>query len=162
MPGVGNRIRQVFSLVVLLLTACGSPDDGNPGITCGEEQLKVVGTIDGVDVSLTRATTYYTFVNKLGDAPGTMDASTAQGMFSLEFNTLTADGQSSPARGSLVDSEGPLSVGNCETGEFSSTLTMDANGKGLHFTLRALHREPYCSAAAVTGELGGCMGFKKF
>jgi hypothetical protein len=155
-------MRILGTIAVLLLTACGSSDDDNPGIACGEEQLKVTGTIDGLDVSLTRATTSYTFINKLGDAPGAMDASTEQGILSLEFNTSTANGQSSPARGSLVDAEGSLSVGNCATGEFSSTLTMDASGNGIHFTLRALHREPYCSAAAVTGELGGCMGFKKF
>jgi hypothetical protein len=40
-----------------------------------------------------------------------------------------------------------------------STLVVDADGNGVHFTLRDLSDEPYCGGAAVTGELSGCLGF---
>jgi hypothetical protein len=152
--------------LALATTACSSSsDDGaaeTNGLVCGEKELKVAGTLDGVAVNLMPSVTGYAFQNKYNDEPGSANATTAQGAFALEFNKSLFDGESGPARGSFSDTDGALSVGNCETGDFVSTLTMDEDGNGLHFTLRGLQREPYCNGAVVAGELSGCLGFSQF
>jgi hypothetical protein len=157
------RTNALLGGLILLssVSACGGSDDDAPvggGLTCAPSELRVKGKLDGVDVSLVRPTNGYAFINKLSaDSLGTLDVATEQGSLSLEFNMLTANGDSSPARGSLVDAEGSLSVGNCESGDFASTIAIDADGDGVHFTLRSLHREPYCTGAAASGQLDGCV-----
>jgi hypothetical protein len=149
------------TFLALSTAACGSSDDDSaasaPTVSCNPQELKVSGTLDGTQVELVRATSGYAFVNKISASPGSADVTTPQGSLSLEFNKLVANGQSGPARGSFVDSEGALSIGNCETGDFVSTISMDAGGSAFHFTLRGLRHEPYCSGAAVVGELNGCV-----
>jgi len=155
-------------LAVLLstLTGCGSDDaDANGGnttasLSCAAKQLKAAGNINGQALSVERGVTNYRFENKLTTAPGRVSATTANGSLLIEFNRLTADGQSSPARGNFTDDT--LSIGNCETGDFVSTLTADADGNGVHFTLKQLVEAPYCSGDATTGaELSGCVGFER-
>jgi hypothetical protein len=160
----GMRQARLFAgaLVALAVAGCGGGTDDGQRLTCGQEELRLEGTVDGATVSVVRATMGYAFANKLGDAPGTVDATTAQGQLAIEFSQLTADGGHSPARGAIVDSEVALDVGNCETEGFVSTLDLDADGNGAHFTLRQLKHAPYCTGAAATGQLSGCLGFKIF
>jgi hypothetical protein len=147
-------------LLAMGLVGCGDAAGDAAKLTCAPKELRVAGMADGNDVNLVRPVTTYAFANKLGAAgPGTVDASTAQGSLSLEFDMLTIDGGTSTARGSVVDADSSLSIGNCATGNFVSTLTVDADGNGVHFTLRNLNHEPYCGGAAVTGALSGCLGF---
>jgi hypothetical protein len=158
-------VAAALSLGLGTMACSSSSDDGSPetnGLACGENQLKVTGAVDGADVNLVRSVTTYAFQNKFTDDPGSADASTAQGTLSLEFNKSLFDGESGPARGSFTDTEGALAVGNCETGDFVSALSMDADGNGVHFTLRSLKREPYCTGAAAAGDLSGCLGFMRF
>jgi len=151
------------TILALVTTACSSSSDGpaTPTLACGSQELKVSGTLDGEGFDLVRRGSGYAFTNKIGADPGTMDVSSPQGALSIEFNKLIANGASGPARGSFTDTEGALSVGNCESGDFVSTLSADADGNGVHFTLRNLSREPYCGGAAVSGELSGCFGFTR-
>jgi hypothetical protein len=111
-----------------------------------------------MNIDFTEMVTTYAFANKFGGAPGTLDAMTGAGKLSLEFNQLTANGDSSPARGSITEA-GLLDVGNCATGDFVSTMTVAADGNGATFVLRQLNRNPYCGQQPVTGELRGCVGY---
>jgi hypothetical protein len=159
--------RAPFAITVvssLVLAACSGGSDSNaPGgdLACAPKQLRVQGHIDDMPVDLDEAASNYVFENKIGDAPGNLTASFATGQLKLEFDKLTPDGGSSDARGFLQETGSALSVGNCETGAFVSSLSISSDGKTIHFALTHLAHEPYCSGASVTGELGGCFAFEK-
>ena len=72
----------------------------------------------------------------------------------VEWPTLVVNGDSVEARGTLEDAG--ISAGNCLTGPFPSTLTMDAEGGGGTFVLRGLLSEPFCGGAALEGQIVGC------
>jgi hypothetical protein len=149
-----------LALALALVGCVGAAPGGAPSVTCGEKELRVEGTLDGTDVSLVRSVDSYAFTNKLdATLPGTVEASSAEVTFLLEFDSLVFEGGSSAARGSLMDIPQGLAFGNCETGGFVSTLHKDADGGGVHFTLRELSHEPFCGGRAVPGELNGCLGF---
>ena len=65
------------TLVTLVLAGCGGGTNGGEPLVCGQGELRLEGTVDGTPVSVVRATTTYAFANKLGDAPGTVEATTA-------------------------------------------------------------------------------------
>jgi len=151
----------------MLLSGCsGSSDrsDSNgtgDALTCAPKELRVRGQIDDVPVDLEETTTGYSFENKVLEPPGSLRAPFATGRLELEFDKLTPNGGSSTARGFLRETDMGLSVGNCDTGAFVSSLSISDDGTTIHFTLRQLAHEPYCSGSAAKGELTGCFAFEK-
>jgi hypothetical protein len=174
MLGPMRYVRLVLTMALsLTAAACGGSDrgasdlgaggDGGGGSAstprCADGELRVVGSIDGEEVNIVRKVIEHRFVSKSGEL-GTVDARTAKGTLSMVFEgVMVADSASSDARGAFVDAEGAISVGNCETGDLVSSLTRYEDREGFDFSLRDLHREPYCTGAEVSGVLNGCMSF---
>jgi len=158
-----RHVCPAWGLVLALgAAACGgsSGDSGNAGasLTCAPKQLRVQGSIDGMPIDINEMATGYAFVNKLGDSPGSLDAPLTNGELKIEFDTLTPFGGKSSARGFIKDGGASLSVGNCETGPFSSTMSISSDGNTMSFSLTQLVWEPYCGGQAATGDLSGCFG----
>jgi len=81
------------------------------------------------------------------------------GRLRLEWENTLPDGQSAPATGSVnLETHGSINLGNCSGAGYVSGISKETNG--VSFVLHDLHRAPYCSGEAVSGELKGCAGFK--
>jgi hypothetical protein len=125
-------------------------------LTCELEQLRLRGSIDDAPIDISETASGFAFANKVTAAPGSLDVTIASGDFKLEFDMLTAFGGTSPARGFIKHDPSALSVGNCETGPFPSTMSISSDGNTINFSLSKLLHEPYCSGKAATGTLSGC------
>jgi len=155
-------------LMGLALSACsGDGEDGAAELACEASQLRYSGKLDDRQFDITRVVGNYRFENKLSASPGRLVASWSTqtvGDWQLEisFDQLLANGESGPARGWLGDPDEALEVGNCETGELVSTLSMDGDGDGAHFVLSGLRTgQPFCTGPLHVGELRGCIGFSE-
>lgn len=145
----------------LWLAACGGTSDPTPP-TCEAGQMKVVGTLDGKDVSETVDAPSYSFGNATLQGKGELNVPAVNPQqVKLSFSQTVINGRSVSATG-MVDfsATGGVHAGNCETGEEVSTYGMDADGDGATFVLRHLHADPYCSGPELDGALAGCLRFR--
>ena len=158
--------RLTIFIAALTLFACGGSDDPTPP-TCQSGQLKITGTVDQTQVVQTLSPNGGYFQNggiDTGSGPqdGKYIAELTQNgsqvpVVQLTFKKLVADGQSADALGFVdLSSVGGPNVGNCETGDLVSTISIDADGNGGTFVIRDLHDSPYCSGASRSGALAGC------
>lgn len=132
----------------------GNHDPVPPTPSCGVGELAVVGILDGIQVS-DRVTGYnFTFINKLGAGPGTLDADKDSVAVHIEWGVLLANGDHTSARGWARGSG--FDVGNPANAAFSGTLSLDADGEGGQFLLQDLRHAPYESGAAIRGAITGC------
>jgi hypothetical protein len=145
-------------IAAALLVACGGTSDPAPP-TCAAGEVAITGTVGDIHYDDRRAANPSVFVNAINSEDGSYQAGSSDGgtFVKLTFHELLIDGHSVPARGfvDLSDNGGP-NVGNCETGDLPSTISMDADGNGGTFVLRDLHDSPYCSGASRQGALAGC------
>ncbi len=154
-------------LLALCSCACGGEgssgdggQDGGPPVCTGAE-LRVRGTLDGVGVDQRAEVAGQYLVNTPGDLGCYMNVyMQAGGRLRLEWPETLPVGTSRPASGSVnLEAQGGINVGNCSGGELVSELTLREDG--VDFTLRQLHRAPYCGGESVAGELAGCANFKQ-
>jgi hypothetical protein len=151
-------MRFSLGLVAVALAACGSGDDGDFP-TCVPGALTVIGTVDGAQHEVTFFPTSHAFSNIGPDAEFTASVAGSSGSVSLAWGASVLDGDSTAARGQIDLPASSLVAGNCDTAALSGRLLMNDEGGGFRFVLRDLHASPFCSGAAITGELRGCFSF---
>jgi hypothetical protein len=152
------KVRAAAVVLVLALAGCSSDNSTNsrPTLVCDVKQLRLQGSIDDAPIDISETASGFFFANKVSAAPGSLGVTLASGDFKLEFDTLTAFGGKSAARGFIKHEPSALSVGNCETGPFPSTMSISSDGNTISFSLNNLLQEPYCGGQAVAGSLSGC------
>ena len=146
------------AVLLLLLAGCSSDNSVSSGATlmCEVKQLRLQGSIDDAPIDISEVASGFIFANKVSAAPGSLDVTLGSGDFKLEFDTLTAFGGKSAARGFIKHDPSALSVGNCETGPFPSVMSISSDGNTISFSLDKLFQEPYCGGKVATGTLSGC------
>jgi hypothetical protein len=134
----------------------------NGGPTCAKGTVQLSGTLDGAPANgAYTGPSSYAFINALGTAPGTLDASFGTGgTLHLQWTTLVADDQTVPATGTLtMPSEGPhAGQMYCVTAGTVTPRSM-AEGGGTSFTLSSLAQTMdagACPGTGVSGSLQGC------
>jgi hypothetical protein len=116
----------------------------------------VQGSIDDMPVDISATASGYSFANKISADPGSLHVLVPGGLFDLEFDKLTPYGGSSAARGVVQAYDTGLSVGNCESSGFPSSMHISDDGNTIVFTLVQLAHAPYCNATPARGQLQGC------
>ena len=148
---------------MLLLSGCGSGSDNADGgdLTCSAAEFKVAGNAGGTPVSEIMAVAGQALFNVPGDNGCYVNVYfDGGGRLRLEWENTLPDGLSAPASGSVnLETHGSINLGNCSGAGFVSEISMETNG--VSFVLHNLREAPYCSGAAVSGELSGCAGFKE-
>jgi hypothetical protein len=148
-------MRSLAALLVTTAAACGGGGPDAPD--CGAGQVIASGDPDGGQLGISFTADNYSFVNALGGAPGTLDAQMSgtgtPPQLHLEWEELVADGDSTDARGNIVDGAG---YGNCDGGPLDSTISIDAEAGGGTFVLRHLRMGPPFCGEEITGEIVGC------
>jgi hypothetical protein len=139
----------------------GDPDGGDGGVpTCAAGELRYAGTLDGLPVSGVEDLSGHTLVNL---ASGGLNCYlevyfTPSGKLHLEWPQTVLDDTESAGAGSLnLAAQGGLNAGNCNGAGFPSSFTLVEDGA--RFTLRELRAAPYCTGAAIAGEIRGCAAF---
>jgi hypothetical protein len=157
------------ALAAASLLGCGGTSDPTPP-TCQPGELKVIGTLDGTAISQNLSPITSGFGQPYTGADGPKEGSYSAGILDgsghpitvvkVAFSKVVVNGGTTDARGyvDFTPLSGP-SAGNCETGGFDSTLSMNPDGNGGTFILRNLNASPYCSGAAKDGVLAGCFEF---
>ncbi len=153
-------------IVVLLLSGCGSGADNADGgvdggdLTCAAAEFKVTGNVDGALISENMVVAGQALYNIPGDNGCYVNIYfEGGGRLRLEWENTLPDGQSAQATGSVnLETQGGINLGNCSGAGFVSQVTMETGG--VSFVLHELRKAPYCSGAAVSGDLAGCAGFK--
>lgn len=162
-----------YAVAALLLSACGDDDAEDGAVDYPEctvaEQLVLEGTLDGQPVSVRKDVSGHIFVNVTSSGPGRLDlleaaqdgTSGSTRLGRLEFEkTLVYGGQVS-VRGVIeLTGEGVI-AGNCENDGLPGLIAQNKEGDTLSFVLRGLKSQPYCGAAARSGELRGCIKFDR-
>lgn len=153
-----------IAAVGALALACGGSSDPTPP-TCNPGEVRVTGNVDSTQVVHQVSSDSNVFVNAVNNQDGELAVSTSSGgaehkLVDFKFHDLLIDGQEVSARGfvDLTLQSGP-NVGNCETGDYVSSISMDKDGNGGTFVLRSMHDSPYCSGAEHKGALAGCFRF---
>ena len=166
-----HLLHRVCALALSVVLLCGgvsckgtdatgpseNPDPVPPA--CAASELALTGTLDGVAVNeRVVGVGSYSFLNKFDADPGTLDTYQGAVALHLEFEQYwLADGESAPSRGWLRTAK--HDVGNCSTAPLSGTISLNADGSGVRFLLKAMHQAPYCSGSAVSGAVAGCFGY---
>jgi hypothetical protein len=152
-------------LTALAASACGSggnsgPDGGDGGLTCGPLAFALQGEVEGQPVAEQATVAGQALVNV---PSGTLPCSLnlyfeGGGRLRLEWAQTAPNDTPTPATGSInLEAHGKLNYGACDTEGYLSEMTLLSSG--VRFTLRKLHEAPYCTGAAVSGELTGCASF---
>lgn len=151
------------AVILLGASACSSSgSEQGPDTTtlaCADGELRIQGQLGDDAVDLQETYTSYFFENKLGAGPGRLSAATPSGQLLLEFDMLTAFGETSAARGSISDTNAAIDFGNCATEGFPSSMTISSDGNTLHFALKQLRSggPAYCAGDVLAGSLSGCI-----
>ena len=152
----------------MLAAACsGSNDQNNPNdgglesLVCQSREFSVKGSLSGEacvadwcgQVSEQVDIAGFALVNEVTDTGCHLNLYFAGGgRLRLEWDQPLSVGQTTTTAGSVnLEVQGGLNVGNCAQ---SSQMTLQENS--VEFTLKELHLAPYCSGAAISGELHGC------
>lgn len=148
---------------VCVLAACGG---GGSSLeveqaSCQVDELNYVHTLDDGTGEGNFPVDGYIFANALRDGNGEehlgvldLRAGTAT-IVHVEFEDLLVGGGTVDARGHVKLVDLGIDVGNCETASFSGRISDIAGGWS--FTLEDLRASPYCSGAAVSGAIAGCI-----
>lgn len=149
-----------FVVLGVVTGACGGeggitpPDCELPG------QVVIEGTLDGEPILM--ELWGMEFINEVlstGPHLQITFSDTGGDRLDLEYHPLDRHNKAD-ARGYIDFSEsGGLVVGNCQVTSFFSSIEFDEVDGGLTggtFTMRGLHRMPFCQGDAVDGVLTGC------
>ncbi len=158
----------LFSCATFLL-ACGDDDDGGGGSEQAEmptncpaghfvynHTLRVGDAVSGSGDFMMGNHAFVNATSAGGTGTLTLSETVGTSTVELEFQGTLASGGTAPARG-FVRLEGPdYDFGNCDTGDFDSELSIDADGLGYTMRLSSLRQAPYCSGTRLEGDLAAC------
>lgn len=146
-------------LAVAVLAACGGGEDDFDAPTCAPGEVRVEGTVDGIERTATATgSTQFAFINALSeDELGTLSIGFAtDDELTLAWPDLVPNGGSVEARGTVKLSD--IDLGSCETEGFPGimVLSQELGSDVGKFRLSELRAGADCAAPALAGELRGC------
>jgi hypothetical protein len=154
------------SLLLVLGTACNVEDEPpveEPAPTCATGQVSYSGTLNTIPVNETHTVTGHVLQNTDGaTGDGTLSVTGPDGDLRIVFDTHLSPDSSVPAAITLdFDQPTTVKLGNCATLSLPSTVSLDSDGQGGKFTVRAMVSSPACSSEEpLEGELTGCFRFE--
>jgi hypothetical protein len=153
--------------LALSLAACGGSSSGGPAPappdTCAAGRLSYADNIRVGSRALgggDHGFSMFAFVP--GDHPTFDIDDGGTEHIHLEGEEPLVPGDSVASRGfvrldhALDDGKVPYDFGNCETADFSGTLTLSSDGTMFQFTIEDMAKPPYCSGSTIRGGFAGC------
>jgi hypothetical protein len=149
---VGCAVGTAVAAIACSGTSTGSGVGGGGGAACQKGEVKISGTIGGVIIDQR-----YTFrgivLNQISTPKTATVTIEGGGQVALQWDALTATGQTTAARGNLLMPDGPLAGENVCFGTGSTVTLLDNAGT---FVVKTPSKGTSCPGSATTGELQGC------
>jgi hypothetical protein len=143
----------LFVLVSCSGTTTGSGiDTGSGELACAKGEVHIAGQMGGTQIDQ-RWPFKGIILNQASNPKNASITFGSGGQISLQWDGLLANGQSAPAKGSILLPDGPLAGTNYCLGDGSTVKLLESAGE---LRLRGATKGTSCPGSAIDGELEGC------